>query len=155
MAAGAPARATELISIQHDNGPQAQSQRGVFIDNGMVVFVTNHHMGYKKGRRANIVHRYVPREIGEIVVITQSKFECSPWLWQPRLQEMWSQREQDPDCEDEVDDGAEPAHAASGDEGEEWSDDEAEDWLGGMVPQSTEAQSPNVDGLWDTDRVRR
>ncbi|KAK1092972.1 hypothetical protein LTR48_003290 [Friedmanniomyces endolithicus] len=45
MSAGAPARATELISIQHENGPQAQSQRGVFIDNGMVVFITGYHKG--------------------------------------------------------------------------------------------------------------
>ncbi|KAK0335650.1 hypothetical protein LTR94_011905 [Friedmanniomyces endolithicus] len=170
MAAGAPARATELISIQHENGPQAQSQRGVFIDNGMVVFVTNYHKGYKKGRRVKIVHRYVPREIGEIVVyylwlvepfvrslqvITHNQFECSPWLWQPRPQETWSQRERDHDSEDEIEDCAEPANAASGDEGDEWSDEEGEVWLGGMAPQSAEAQSPNVDGLWDTDRVRR
>ncbi|KAK4899590.1 hypothetical protein LTR49_027621 [Elasticomyces elasticus] len=62
MSAGAPARATELISIEHENGPQAQSQRGVFIDNGMVVFITGYHKGYKKGHQVNIVHRYVPRE---------------------------------------------------------------------------------------------
>ncbi|KAK0886346.1 hypothetical protein LTR57_025752, partial [Friedmanniomyces endolithicus] len=135
--------------------------RGVFIDNGMVVFVTNYHKGYKKGRRVKIVHRYVPREIGEIVVyylwlvepfvrslqvITHNQFECSPWLWQPRPQETWSQRERDHDSEDEIEDCAEPANAASGDEGDEWSDEEGEVWLGGMAPQSAEAQSPNVDG---------
>ncbi|KAK6380478.1 hypothetical protein LTR81_027692 [Elasticomyces elasticus] len=92
---------------QHENGPQAQSQRGVFIENRMVVFVTNYYKGYKKGRRVKIVHRYVPREVGELVVY---------YLW---LVELFVRSLQDPDSEDKVDDGAEPTHVASEDEGEE------------------------------------
>ena len=46
MSAGAPARSTELISIQCKNGKYARSQRGVFIDNGLVVFVTAYYKGF-------------------------------------------------------------------------------------------------------------
>jgi hypothetical protein len=35
--AGAPARATELLSIWHMNGPEARNQTGVFIDSGTVL----------------------------------------------------------------------------------------------------------------------
>ena len=68
LAAGAPARATELISIQRENGEYSQSQRGVFIQDGMVAFVTQYHKGYSASKRVKIVHRFVPREVGEVVV---------------------------------------------------------------------------------------
>jgi hypothetical protein len=45
LSAGAPARATELISIQRENGPDARSHRGIFIDDGLVAFVTSYHKG--------------------------------------------------------------------------------------------------------------
>ncbi|KAK6428171.1 hypothetical protein LTR95_015687, partial [Oleoguttula sp. CCFEE 5521] len=67
VSAGAPARASELISIQHQNRPQAGSQRRIFIDNGMAAFITGYHKGYKMGHRVRIVHRYVPREVREVV----------------------------------------------------------------------------------------
>ena len=68
MTAGAPARATELISIMRENGPSARSQRGVFIHHGMVVFVTDYHKGFSASQNFKIVHRSVPREVGELVV---------------------------------------------------------------------------------------
>lgn len=46
LSAGAPARATELLSIQHTNGVEARNQRGVFIDNGTVSFVTVYYKGF-------------------------------------------------------------------------------------------------------------
>ena len=89
MSAGALARATELISIQHEN--DAQSQRGIFIENGMVAFVTAYYKGFGLSQRVKVVHRYVPREVGELVVYYL-------WLVEPFVQslrlmarEQWSQ----------------------------------------------------------------
>jgi len=68
MSAGAPARSTELTSIQRMNGQNARSQRGVFVDNGLVAFVTTYHKGYSASQSMKNVHRFVPREVGEIVI---------------------------------------------------------------------------------------
>jgi len=51
LSAGAPARATELLSIRHTNGVEARNQRGVFIDNGTVSFVTAYHKGFSANYR--------------------------------------------------------------------------------------------------------
>ena len=46
FSAGVLARATELLSIRHTNGVEAQNQRGVFIDNGTISFVTAYYKGF-------------------------------------------------------------------------------------------------------------
>jgi hypothetical protein len=68
LSAGALARATELLSIWHTNGVEAQNQRGVFVNNGTVSFVTAYHKGFSTSQKAKIIHRYVLREVGELVV---------------------------------------------------------------------------------------
>jgi hypothetical protein len=68
LSVGAPARATELLSIQHTNGVEARNQRGVFINNGTVSFVTAYRKGFIVSRKAKDIHRYVPREFGGLVV---------------------------------------------------------------------------------------
>jgi hypothetical protein len=70
----------ELISVQTENGPDGRSQRGVFIDNGMVVIVTSYHKGWSAGKKAKIIHRYRPREIGELIVYSMWLLE--PWVKQ-------------------------------------------------------------------------
>ena len=68
MAGGAPARGTEVVSIRTENGESARAQRGVFIDNGMVELVTGYHKGYSKSGEAKIIHRYLPEEVGKLLV---------------------------------------------------------------------------------------
>jgi hypothetical protein len=46
LSTGVPARATELLSIQHTNGVEARNQRGVFIDNSTVSFITAYYKGF-------------------------------------------------------------------------------------------------------------
>jgi hypothetical protein len=46
MLARAPARATELVSIQQVNSKNARCHRGVMIDQGMVIFITSYHKGF-------------------------------------------------------------------------------------------------------------
>ena len=53
------------------------------------------------------------------------------------------------------DNEAEEHHDANIDEcRDDWSDD-GQDWLEGVHPESTPAEPRNIDGFWDTDRVRR
>jgi superfamily II DNA helicase RecQ len=64
---GQPARAPELLSIRYLN-TAVGGQRNVFIENGMVVLVTRYHKGYQIQGDVKIIHRYLPREVGELLV---------------------------------------------------------------------------------------
>ena len=68
MSAGAPARATELVSVQQVNGENARCHRGIMIDQGMVAFITSYHKGFSASQSQKCVHRFVPQEVGELVV---------------------------------------------------------------------------------------
>jgi hypothetical protein len=68
LSAGAPARATELLSIRYTNSVEVWNQRGVFIDNSTVSFVTAYHKGFSASQKAKIIYQYMLREVGELVV---------------------------------------------------------------------------------------
>lgn len=67
VTAGQPARAPELLSIQHCNTANSH-RRNIYIEDGMVTFVTAYHKGFHASNDVKIIHRYVPREVGELVV---------------------------------------------------------------------------------------
>jgi hypothetical protein len=67
ITAGQPSRGTELTSLQFCNSTHG-IRRSVFIENGLVSFVTFYHKGYSIQGSTNIIHRYLPREISELVV---------------------------------------------------------------------------------------
>ena len=169
LTAGAPARATELISIQRENGEYSQSQRGVFIQDGMVAFVTQYHKGYSASKRVKIVHRFVPREVGEVVVYylwlvepfvqqlqaaTRQQFDCSPFIWEPKPEEQWYEGEVD-EPQEEEEEGNEEEEGVEAEDHHEWSEDEEDGWLRDVPPQREDRAPMNTDGFWDTDRVRR
>jgi superfamily II DNA helicase RecQ len=171
MSAGAPARSTELTSIQCENGKYARSQRGVFIDNGLVAFVTAYHKGFSASQSMKIIHRFVPREVGEIVIyymwlirpferilqrMNSGQMLFSSWFWEPEPEEQ--SMEEDPDEADDQYEGY-----ASDHEEEEvhegrmdgWEDVE-QDEIAAVSQHSTPSpESRNCDGYWDTNRVRR
>jgi superfamily II DNA helicase RecQ len=64
---GQPARMPELLSIRHSNTVQGGC-RNVFVEGGLVVFVTRYHKGYAMQGDVKIIHRYLPREVGELLV---------------------------------------------------------------------------------------
>ena len=115
MSAGAPARATELISVQQVNGENARCHRGIMIDQGMVTFITSYHKGFSASQSQKCVHRFVPQEVGELTVyylwliepfvrILQSsrgQMTSSPWLWEPAPEEEWGDEEEEWAEEDE------------------------------------------------------
>jgi superfamily II DNA helicase RecQ len=159
MSAGAPARATELVSVQQVNGENARCQRGVMIDQGMVVFITSYHKGFSASQSQKCVHRFVPQEVGELVVyylwliepfvrILQSsrgQMTSSPWLWEPAPEEEWGDEEEEWAEEDEG-------------EGEQDLPEVPEDRSAEahfVQQQSTQTVARNCDGFWETNRIRR
>jgi hypothetical protein len=66
VCAGQPSRAPELISIRYYNSEQ--ERRNIFIEDGMVVFVSRYYKGFHVENDAKVIFRYLPREIGEVVV---------------------------------------------------------------------------------------
>jgi superfamily II DNA helicase RecQ len=77
---GQPARGTEILSVRHRNTTQG-GHRNLFIEDGTVVFVTKYHKGYQMSGDVKIIHRYLPREVGELVV-------WYLWLALPFIQRM-------------------------------------------------------------------
>jgi hypothetical protein len=67
MTGGQPARGPEILSVRHRNTVQG-GHRNLFIEDGMVVFVTRFHKGYEIRGDVKIIHRYLPREVGELVM---------------------------------------------------------------------------------------
>ncbi|KAJ4016148.1 hypothetical protein NW761_015046 [Fusarium oxysporum] len=64
-----PARGTELLCIQHSNPEDGSGgRRNIFVENGLVSFVTYYDKGYSVTGTTKIIHRYLPREVGELLL---------------------------------------------------------------------------------------
>lgn len=66
LCGGQPARAPELLSVRHRN--TANAYRNIFIEDGQVVIATRYHKGFHVNNDPKIIHRYLPRTIGTILV---------------------------------------------------------------------------------------
>jgi hypothetical protein len=62
-----PGRGPEVLSVRHSNTVQG-GHHNMFIEDGMVVFATRYHKGYNDSGDVKIIHRYLPREVDELVV---------------------------------------------------------------------------------------
>ena len=67
LTGGQPPRAPELLSLRYLNSVRTGT-RNIFIENDLVVFVTSYYKGYSISGSTKIIHRYLPREIGELLV---------------------------------------------------------------------------------------
>jgi hypothetical protein len=67
VSGGQPARAPELLSIRHYN-TDSGGRRNVFIEDGLVTFVSQYHKGFYASNDTKVIHRYLPQEVGELVV---------------------------------------------------------------------------------------
>jgi hypothetical protein len=67
VSGGQPARAPELLSIRHCN-TDSGGRRNVFVEDGLVAFVSQYHKGFYASNDTKVIHRYLPREVGELVV---------------------------------------------------------------------------------------
>ena len=64
---GQPARAPEIISIRHRNTTN-RGIRNIFIDRGLVLFVTAYYKGYEYSEKIKLIQRFLPKEVGELLV---------------------------------------------------------------------------------------
>ena len=96
ITSGQPARATELISIWHCNTIQGE-HRNVFVEEGLISIVTSYHKGYNMEGSTKVIHRFLPKDVSEIMVLylwlilpfkehlesmrTMSKAAPSPLIW--------------------------------------------------------------------------
>lgn len=64
---GQPARGPEILSVRHSNTSKGQ-HRNLFLEDGLVCFVTVYHKNVVSTDKSKIIHRYLPREVGELVV---------------------------------------------------------------------------------------
>ena len=64
---GQPARSTEALSIRVVNTANG-GMRNVFVHQRMISFVVSYHKGMNNLKRGKIIHRYLPREVGELLV---------------------------------------------------------------------------------------
>jgi superfamily II DNA/RNA helicase len=147
LSAGGPARGTEITSIQYENSAEGVGHRGIFVEGGLVSFVTTYHKGYDFTKKVKAIHRYVPQEVGELVVYFLG-------LGRPFVDDL---RMMHYSADDRTSFLWEPAHDAPEEDSEEEDDgnnnEEGQDADG---DRDGEEQMPaNPDGYWGTDRIRR
>jgi hypothetical protein len=147
LSAGGPARGTEITSIQYKNSAEGVGHWGVFLDRGLVSFVSTYHKGYDFTKKVKAIHRYVPRDVSELVVyflglgrpfiddlqmMHYDVEELTTFLWEPAPDEQEGNSE-------EEDDGNEEGDDADGD----------------SMDEDRKQMPANPDGYWGTDRIRR
>lgn len=137
---GQPARGPEILGIRARNTADG-GIRNIFIYEGMVSFVALYHKNFQSTERAKVIHRYVPRDVGSLVVwylwlvlpfwqqvqgIVQDADEASPYLWAKNTVYRHDQA---------------AAQKTAADDG--------------IVNVPEAIQEARVDTVWDTDKVRR
>jgi len=170
LTGGLPARGTELVTVQYINSPNSEG-RGIFIEDGLMVSVTMYHKGIGASAKAKVIHRYLPREVGELLfyylwlvlpfwrklegAVEKGRVkEASPFIWEPAEEQPWEmprrrKRRRLEDGEEEVradrDEGVQ-------DMGPEGGEEEEEQGGGGGGEGERVLRGPQK---WDTNRIRR
>jgi hypothetical protein len=90
-----PGHVTEISGIRHQNTMNG-GVRNVLAHNGMMCVVTLYHKGFRLTGQAKVIHRYLPRAVGELLVwylwlvlpfwqqvqgIVKDAVICSPFVW--------------------------------------------------------------------------
>ena len=64
---GGPGRSPEVLGIKRCSSGKGEG-RNIFMKNGTVVMVARDHKGYNTSGKWKIIHRYLPRAVGELMV---------------------------------------------------------------------------------------
>ena len=133
LTAGQPARGTEITGLQHVN---TVYHRNVFVEDGLVAIVTSYHKGYTCTGTTKIIHRYLPREISELLIYYL-------WLILPFVQKLTLLTEQGTLCA--------PSH----------NDNQAEWLIGGLGKFQAKPSAlsyllwPEGRGAWPSSRLTK
>jgi hypothetical protein len=104
MTGGGPPRGSELVTVTYKNSANGDS-RGISIEDGAVVVTTKYHKNIGQTGKGKVIHRYLPREVGELVVyylwfaspfwhqingaVYGKAEEVSAYVWEPRPEKSW------------------------------------------------------------------
>lgn len=67
MLCGQAPRASELLGLRHVN-TSVGGLRNVIVEDGLVSLVFHYHKGYNITGHTKIIHRYLPRELGDVLI---------------------------------------------------------------------------------------
>ncbi|RKK63864.1 hypothetical protein BFJ69_g16845 [Fusarium oxysporum] len=162
MVSGQPARATEILSIRHKNTMNG-GVRNIFAHNGLMCFVTSYHKSFRATGQAKVIHRYLPREVSELLVwylwlvlpfwqqvqgIVKDAGIRSPYLWPDEVVRKVdiSETEQRERRQAEMETGS-----GNGGRGDDDDDDDDDDNMDPNIKFESWVEERN----WTSDRVRR
>ena len=60
-------KSLKILSIRHSSSREGE-ERNVFVENKVVMTVTQYYKSYMLSNNVKIIHQYLPREVGELVV---------------------------------------------------------------------------------------
>lgn len=104
---GQPARAPELIGMRYANTKNG-GIRNIFVQGGLMCFVTAYHKNYRSSEQTKIIHRFLPQEVGELLlrylwlvlpfwqhvqIAVHQADEVSPFLWADVVDQSDEQRQ--------------------------------------------------------------
>jgi len=67
LCGGQPSRAPEILRLRWKNTGNG-GVRNVIIEEGLVEIVAQYYKGYRSSGNIKIIHRYLPREVGELLI---------------------------------------------------------------------------------------
>jgi RecQ family ATP-dependent DNA helicase len=67
LCGGQPSRAPEILGLRWKNTGNG-GVRNVVLEGGLIGLVAQYHKGYRSSGNIKIIHRYLPREVGELLV---------------------------------------------------------------------------------------
>jgi superfamily II DNA helicase RecQ len=156
MTGGLPARGTELVTVQYKNSPNGDS-RGIFIEDGLVVYVTAYHKGAGSSGKSKVIHRYLPREVGELMVyylwialpfwqtiesaLSGEGITTSAYIWEPEPEKAWLM----PQKRQRTDEEGSSRRVGENDEEHEEHEDEGE---------VVDDEPASAVELWNSNRVK-
>lgn len=66
MASGQPARSTEIMGLRTMNTMNG-GVRNIFVDQGMMFWVTQYHKGYRASGNTKVIYRFMPRPVSALL----------------------------------------------------------------------------------------
>ncbi|KAJ5200873.1 hypothetical protein N7472_006077 [Penicillium cf. griseofulvum] len=65
-----PSQAPKLLSVRYRNTETAH--RNIFIEDRLIVIATSYHKGFYTRNDTKLIHRYLPRKVGELLALDPS-----------------------------------------------------------------------------------
>lgn len=148
MLGGQPGRTPEILGLRFRNTEHG-SIRNVFIERGMVSMVAVYHKNFRVKDNIKIIHRFLPRAVGELLVwylwliqpfweqiqvLEKKADQVSNFLW---VDEVASRKEQAPEDVGGEDEGYETGHEATAE------------------PDQIDFSKDHKSKKWSSDKMRR